>query len=320
MFLDVVRAGSFSGAARRRNVTPSAIVRQIDALEADLGTPLFVRSTRALALTEAGQLTFDRAQPILDELVDLRAEVLGLKDAVAGTLRLACFPTFGKRYVIPVIHTLIAQYPDLCVELDLTERLADPVVERLDAVIRIGHLQDSSLISSRISSDRRLMVAAPAYLACEGMPAREEIADRRLLDKLHGPDLMGWRHVIGCPTTQLSASATIFRCDDFEALRQAALRGMGITILPEWVIGQDVREGRLTRLPFDTAGPEGEAGIHVLRALSKPSANLRVFLATLREHVGMPAIWSYDCQPAASQLDAVLPVHPAPVLLELPGR
>jgi len=230
VFLDVARAGSFSGAARRRNVTPSAIVRQIDTLEADLGTPLFVRSTRALALTEAGQLALERAQPILDELVDLRAEVLGLKDAVAGTLRLACFPTFGKRYVIPVMHRLMTEYPDLRVELDLTERLADPVVERLDAVIRIGHLQDSTLISSKIASDRRLMVAAPAYLARDGMPLREEIVGRHLLDKLHGPDLMGWRHVIGCPTTDLPASATIFRCDDFEALRQAALRGMGITI------------------------------------------------------------------------------------------
>lgn len=320
LFLDVVRAGSFSGAARRRNVTPSAIMRQIDALEADLGTPLFVRSTRALALTEAGQLAFDRAQPILDELVDLRAEVLGLRDAVAGTLRLACFPTFGKRYVIPVMHTLMAQYPDLRVELDLTERLADPVVERLDAVIRIGHLQDSSLISSRIASDRRLMVATPAYLAREGMPTRDEIAGRRLLDKLHGPDLMGWRHVIGCPTTELPASATVFRCDDFEALRQAALRGMGIAILPEWVIGQDVRKGLLTRLPFDTAGPEGEAGIHILRALSKPSANLRAFMAALRAHVGAPPIWAHDCEPTATQVDAVLPVDPAPALLELPAR
>ena len=111
VFLEVVRAGSFSGAARRRNVTPSAIVRQIDTLEADLGTPLFVHSTRALALIDAGRLTFERAQPKLDELVDLRAEVVGLKDAVAGTLRLACFPTFGKRYVIPVMHTLMEQHP-----------------------------------------------------------------------------------------------------------------------------------------------------------------------------------------------------------------
>ncbi len=320
VFLDVARAGSFSGAARRRNVTPSAIVRQIDTLEADLGTPLFVRSTRALALTEAGQLALERAQPILDELVDLRAEVLGLKDAVAGTLRLACFPTFGKRYVIPVMHRLMTEYPDLRVELDLTERLADPVVERLDAVIRIGHLQDSTLISSKIASDRRLMVAASAYLARDGMPLREEIAGRHLLDKLHGPDLMGWRHVIGCPTTDLPASATIFRCDDFEALRQAALRGMGITILPEWVIGQDVRLGRLTCLPFDVIGPEGEAGIHVLRALSKPSANLRVFMATLRAHVGSPPIWAHDCEPTAAQSDAVLTVDPMPMLQELPAR
>jgi len=318
VFLDVVRAGSFSGAARRRNVTPSAIVRQIDTLETDLGTPLFVRSTRALALTDAGRLAYERAQPILDELVDLRAEVLGLKDMVAGTLRLACFPTFGKRYVIPVVHSLMERHRDLRIELDLTERLADPVVERLDAVIRIGHLQDSSLISTRIASDQRLMIAAPSYLLAHGMPSLEGLPRQQLLDKLHGADLMGWRHVIGCPTTHLPDCATVFRCDDFEALRQAALRGMGIAILPEWVIGPDVREKRLVRLPFDPVAPEGDAGIHILRALAKPSPNLRVFLAAMRAHVGTPPIWSHDCEPTAAQIDAVPAMNPPPEALERP--
>jgi DNA-binding transcriptional LysR family regulator len=318
VLVDVVRAGSFSGAARRRNVTPSAIVRQIDALEADLGTAVFVRSTRALALTDAGRVVAERAQTILDDLVDLRAEVLGLEDAVTGTLRLACFPTFGKRYIIPIADALMAQHPDFSIELDLTERLADPVLERLDAVIRIGHLADSTLISSKIASERRLLVAQPAYLARHGIPTRDQIGAHRLIDKLHGPDLLGWRHVLGCSTAELPSFRTVFRCDDFEALRQAALRGLGIALLPEWVIGPDVRGGLLTCLPHDTAGPDGEAGIYVLRALPKPSARLAAFMAALRAHIGVPPVWAHDHQPTPSQLAAVAPLTPGPAMLELP--
>jgi len=97
VFVEVCRLGSFSAAARRRSVTHSSIVRQIDALEADLGVPLLTRSTRALVPTSAGQLVLQRAQPVLDDLVDLRAEVLALTGAVSGVLRIACLPTFGKR-------------------------------------------------------------------------------------------------------------------------------------------------------------------------------------------------------------------------------
>ena len=97
VFVEVCRLGSFSAAAGRRSVTHSSIVRQIDALETDMGVPLLTRSTRALVPTSAGQLVLQRAQPVLDDLVDLRAEVLALTGAVSGVLRIACLPTFGKR-------------------------------------------------------------------------------------------------------------------------------------------------------------------------------------------------------------------------------
>jgi DNA-binding transcriptional LysR family regulator len=144
VFVEVCRLGSFSAAARRRSVTHSSIVRQIDALEADLGVPLLTRSTRALVPTGAGQLVLQRAQPVLDDLVDLRAEVLALSGAVSGVLRIACLPTFGKRYVVPALEALMSEHPELNAELDLTERIADPVTERLDAIIRVGQLADSS--------------------------------------------------------------------------------------------------------------------------------------------------------------------------------
>jgi DNA-binding transcriptional LysR family regulator len=294
VFVDVIRYGSFSGAARRRGQTPSAIVRQIDALEHSLGVPLLIRSTRALTMTDAGERLFERAQPLLDELADTQAEIAAFDGAVAGTLRLACFPTFGKRYVIPALERVMAEHPQLIVELDLTERLADPVLERLDAVIRIGHLADSTLIASKLADQRRLLLASPSYLAREGYPSSlDDLHQHRLIDKLHGADLLGWRDVTGGSGGAASVSRIVFRCDDFEAMRLAACAGMGIALLPDWVSGPDVRDHQLIRLPLDGEPWNTEpASIWLLRALAQPSARLRVITSALRDMIGTPPTWS----------------------------
>lgn len=294
VFVEVVRAGSFSGAARRRGVTPSAIVRQIDALEHDLGVRVLVRSTRALAMTDAGQRLFERGQRLVDDLVDVRAEVAAFDGAVAGTLRIACFPTFGKRYVLPVAGALMREHPRLHVELDLTERLADPVLDRLDAVIRIGQLTDSALIASKLADQARLAVASPDYLARNGTPGCiDDLRGHRLLDKLHGADLLGWADLLGGAAGHADCGEVAFRSDDFEALRLAAGEGAGVALLPSWVAGPDVREGKLVRLQLDgepwNARP---SGIYLLRALPEPSAKLRAFTDALRAAIGSPPAWT----------------------------
>lgn len=294
VFVDVVRAGSFSAAARKRSSTPSSVQRQIDGLESSLGTPLFTRSTRALALTDAGQRLFERGQHVLDDLTDMRAEVTSLGGAVTGKLRLACLPTFGRRYLIPVIQCLMDKHPGLRVELDLTERLADPVVDRLDAVIRVGVLNDSTLIAAKLATQKRILVASPAYLERAGRPTLVEdvVLSHRRLDKLHGADLLGWRDLVGYPAADLTAEGWVFHCDDFEALRTACLSGFGIGFLPTWVVGQDVESGALERLLPDSEPPiEREVGIHLLRALPQPSAKLKAFTTALRQSIGSPPIW-----------------------------
>lgn len=294
IFVEVVRGGSFSHAGRRRGVTPSAIARQIDALETSLGVPLLVRSTRALAMTEAGERLFERAQRLLDDLADTHAEIAAFDGAVTGVFRLACFPTFGKRYVLPALREVLAAHPGLKVELDLTERLADPVLERLDAVIRIGTLADSTLIATRLAGQKRLLVAAPAYLAAHGHPEDAAALGRhRLIDKLHGADLLGWADVLGQPAGQRQDPGAVFRCDDFEAMRGAALAGLGIGFLADWVVGPDVRAGTLVRLALEgEPWNASEAGIYLLRALAQPSAKFRVVSAALRAQIGAPAVWA----------------------------
>ncbi len=293
VFVEVCRLGSFSAVARRRAVAHSSIVRQIDALEADLGVTLLTRSTRALAPTSAGNLVLQRAQLVLDDLADLRDEAAALAGTVRGVLRIACLPTFGKRYVIPAIETLIAAHPELRAELDLTERMADPIVERLDAVIRAGRLADSSLIATRLAAHERRLVASPRYLKRAGSPASlAELAHHRLLDKMHGLDVLGWSDLLGCGTRALAGSQDVFRCDDFEALRSAALSGLGIALLPSWVVGGDIAEGTLKRLLPKAVEASGDAGgIYVLRALAEPPAKITAFIAALRNVIGTPPIW-----------------------------
>jgi DNA-binding transcriptional LysR family regulator len=290
VFVDVCRLGSFSAAARQRSVRHSSIVRQINALEADMGVPLLTRSTRALVPTSAGQLVLQRAQPVLDDLVDLRAEVLALTNAVSGVLRIACLPTFGKRYVVAALETLMSEYPELNVELDLTERIADPVTERLDVVIRAGQLADSSLIATKLAPHEMRLVASPHYLDKFGLPnSISALAGHRLLDKIHGSDALGWSRVLGNANLQIASMRDVFRCDDFEALRQAALSGFGIGLLPSWVVGRDIAVGSLTHL-LATAVDAG--GVYVLRALAEPPAKVTAFITSLRTVVGSPPIWN----------------------------
>ena len=292
VFTDVARQGSFSATARKRGQTPSAVVRRIDALEASLGVALFIRSTRTLVLTDAGERLLERAQPLLDQLADTHAEVAAFDGAISGTVRIACFPTFGKRYVIPAAELAMVEHPRLRVELDLTERLADPVTERLDAVIRIGPLPDSNLIATKLAEQRRLLVASQAYLDRADVPTvLGDLERHRLIDKLHGADLLGWKDLIGRRVGENTEDA-VFRCDDFEAMRLAARAGLGVALLPDWVAGPDVSDGHLTRLAISgEPWNEQPAGIWLLRALAQPSARLHVIIVALRASIGSPPTW-----------------------------
>ena len=170
VFIAAARTGSFSAVAARQGMAPSSVVRQIDALEAVLDVKLFVRSTRGLVLTDAGERLLIRAPSVLDELVDLRAEVEALGNEPRGVLRLACLPTLGRHHMPPLLPDLLRRYPALRIELEFTERLADPVRERLDAVIRIGSLKENRLYAQRLGTQHGSICASHRYLERHGYP------------------------------------------------------------------------------------------------------------------------------------------------------
>jgi DNA-binding transcriptional LysR family regulator len=271
LFVAVARAGSFSAVARQGQVAPSSVVRRIDGLEAAIGYPLFLRSTRGLVLTSAGETLLARAVAILADLVDAQAEIAAQAERPEGVLRISCLPTFARRHLLPWLPAFLDDYPGLSVELDITERLTVPAQRRLDAAIRVGAPVDGALYATRIATQRWLAVASPAYLAAHGRPRdRDDLAGHRLLDKLVG----GWDRVVDGP------GSTVLRCDDFEMLAQAAVAGTGLAFLPDWVVADDLAAGRLAAIFADPLGRSD--GIFVLRTLARPPAKLRLFMERLR--------------------------------------
>lgn len=173
------------------------------------------------------------------------------------------------------------QYPDLRLELDL--------------VIRIGDMADSTLIGTRIATQTRVLCASPAYLAQQGAPTDlAALASHRLIDKLHGVDLLGWADVLGQPA-RAASQQPVFACDDFEAMRLAACEGLGIGYLPHWVVGPDIKAGLLVQLFADwSQQPCACTGIHALGALRQPPARVTVLLDALLAHIGHPPGWALE--------------------------
>lgn len=290
IFVDTVKSGGFSAVARQRGLFASSVARQIDALESDLQVALFTRSTRSMKPTPAGELLFHRALRILDEVADARSEVTSFDQEVQGVLQVSCLPTFGRRYVLPCLNLLFEKYPALRVDLDLTERLTDPTAERQDASIRFGEQADSGLIATRIASQRYVVCASPSYLARYGVPlSRDDLHTHRLIDKRHRASALGWREVL--PAHRLAHTAYSLECDDFEALRIAAIAGSGVARLPDWVVGGDVNSGDLRELSLNGLAPSVESGIYIVRALPKTSAKLRAFIETLQTSIGRTPVW-----------------------------
>ncbi|HUZ67808.1 MAG TPA: LysR family transcriptional regulator, partial [Beijerinckiaceae bacterium] len=167
-FVKVVAAGSYSEAARRLGLTRSAVSKAVAELEQDLGARLLDRTTRRLSPTEAGSTYYDRCLTILAQIEESENEISRLHDQPRGLLRVNGPMSFGTLYLGAAVADFMAAFPDLRVELTLTDRFIDPLAEGVDLTIRIGLLGDSSLIARRIAPARRVLVASPDYLRAHG--------------------------------------------------------------------------------------------------------------------------------------------------------
>ena len=251
-FLRTVDAGSFSAAARDMGLGQPTVSKQIAALEKHLGVQLVTRSTRSLSLTEEGRRFYQHSAAAVDAFGAAEAAARG-DAAVEGRLRIGCPVAFGQLHVVPHLPAFLAQHPAVSVELEMSDAVLDPVAQGVDMDIRIGALSDSALKARRIASARRITVVAPSYLAKHGAPETPEDLDAHdcmIFTRLQTGD--AWPYLRDGAPVLVPVSGRI-RADNSTAVREAVLMGMGIGLLPYWLVGQAVLDGRLVRLlePFD---------------------------------------------------------------------
>ena len=254
-FAAVARHLSFSKAAAELGLHPSVFSRRIQNLERQLGTRLLERDTRRVALTEAGALLFERAVDIHARLDDAAMEIAALAEKPSGTLRLTAPNLFGQLHIAPLVPAFLARQPGLKLEVSFSDRYHDLVQSGFDAAVRVDALEvGGNLVVRKLAPNRRVLCAAPAYLAAAGRPkGPADLAKHRTLHFTPTAGGAVWR-LQGSAGTVGIKIAPVLAADNVEVLRRAALAGTGIAILPTFLAGEDLATGRLVRV-FDDYAP-----------------------------------------------------------------
>ena len=245
VFLAVLETGSLSGAARRLRRSAPAVTRTLAALEARAGARLIERTTRRLAVTDAGRRLADEARRVLAAYDTAMAhEDAG---ALRGALRISAPLVFGRRHVAPVLLRFLDAHPQVTAELVLNDRSLDLVDEGLDVAVRLAALADSSLVARRIGQVRRVVVASPEYLARRGTPRRPgDLADHEIIYSSTQPGSMEWR--FEGPRPQTVRLRPRLMVNAIEAVIAAALAGRGVTRVFSYQVAEETADGRLVRL------------------------------------------------------------------------
>jgi DNA-binding transcriptional LysR family regulator len=296
-FVRSVDLGSFSKAAAEGGLKVSTVSRYVSALEADLGAALLNRSTRNLHLTEVGRLFYERAAQILAAVADARGAATSLNARPQGLLRINIPSAFGRRHVLAHMKDFLAAYPDIRLDATLTDATVDLIESGADVAVRIGALVNSALVAHKLAPHRRILVASPDYLARRSPPQTpDQLRDHQCLLFALQPTGSWYHRRADQPREALEVAVSgQLRANDSEALRDAAIAGLGIALLPTWLVGIDVRAQRLVSVLPDyewliAAGPE-----RAIWAVYPPkkvvSPKVKAFVAFLVDRFGQPPYW-----------------------------
>ncbi|APT55852.1 hypothetical protein RGI145_00655 [Roseomonas gilardii] len=284
VFAKVAETGSFTRAAEAMDLSRSATSDHVAELERHLGVRLLNRTTRRVSLTSEGQVFLERARQVLD-LIGLAEEEASVGALTPrGRLRVNAPVSFGQHYLAPLVSTFLARYPEIELELVLTDRIVDLVEEGYDLVLRVGRLPDSSLISRRITTSRMLLCASPAYLEQHGTPRHPADLARHACLHLIGTAWQTWS--FEGPDGAVSVPVTSrFTVNNVDVLMQATLDGAGLCLLPLNLTQSALREGRLVEVMPDFRGRE-----LILHAVQPPGhlpvPKTRALIDFLTEHFG----------------------------------
>jgi DNA-binding transcriptional LysR family regulator len=287
IFARVVTAGSMSAAGRELGLSPPVVSKRIKSLEERLGSRLLQRTTRQLALTESGKGFYERVVAILASVDEAETWVSRRAAAARGILRVSAPTSFGRMHIAPHLLDFLKAYPDITIDLSLSDAFVDIVAEGFDLAIRIADLADSSLVAKRLASNHRVLCATKDYLVSHGTPASiAELAKHKLL--LHNGD--HWR-LEAASGSALVKVESVIRTNSSEVIREAVLAGVGIALRSTWDVGPDIDSGKLHIIL-----PEWHASTRVAVHAVYPSRRhlahkVRVFIDFLAERFGQPPYW-----------------------------
>jgi DNA-binding transcriptional LysR family regulator len=288
-FVEVVESGGFNRAARHLGISKSIVSRRIAKMESDLGTRLLARTTRGISPTEAGLDFKARSEKILAEFDEAREAVAHRGGEIVGRLRLAAPLSFGVRHVAPVLAEMATRHPRLELDVSYSDRIVDLIGERFDAAIRIGSLKDSSLVARRLAPVRAVVVASPAYLARRGRPrVPSDLAGHDCL-LYAGQTVAEWQFRVGKRLVSIRPEGRL-RSDSGDAMLHWAIAGLGIAVVPSFLITDAIESGALE--PLLREHPAPEFGIFVVRPPgAHVPAKVRVLIDTLVERFGGEPDW-----------------------------
>ncbi|MEI5687386.1 LysR family transcriptional regulator [Sphingomonas kyungheensis] len=290
LFVAIADAGSLSAAARSLGSSPAMVSKRLQRLEHRLGVTLVQRTTRRLVLTEAGSRFRDDLRAILDTLGTAEARVTGGQGAPVGRLHVSAPTSFGRLHVAPYLGRFLARHPRIDLAFDLSDAYVDLLTARVDCAIRIARDIPPPLVGHRLAPSRRILCAAPGYLAEHGTPATIESLDAHRLIAADGQ--MPWQLATAGRAVTIERPSHV-RTNSSEMVRELAVAGVGVALRSWWDIGAAIRSGELVRVLPDWHGSAAVA-IHAvhLRRPATPAA-VAAFVAFLRETID-PAVWEAE--------------------------
>ncbi|MEM6357300.1 MAG: LysR substrate-binding domain-containing protein [Pseudomonadota bacterium] len=291
-FLAVAEAQGFAPAARKLGLATSSLTRQVDALEAHLGTQLLNRSTRAVTLTETGETYRHAAAHALDTLREADASVAEADGPPSGLLRVSLPVAFARLVVAPTLGAFAEAYPGIVLEITATDSMVNLVDERLDVAIRLGPPGEGSLIARKLAAHRRVLCAAPDLIARAGRPGTpENLAGLPCLIFTQATTRSVWRFRREAREVAVEVHGPL-RATNSELLREAALTGAGYLLMPTWLVGLDIRAGALEPVLPDWEVADGGGAIHAVTLPNRRgSRKVAAFVDHLRAAIGDPPLW-----------------------------
>lgn len=289
-FVAVVAEGSFSAAARRLDMSPQLVSKYVAQLEDRLGARLLNRSTRRLSLTEAGQAYHERCQQLVADIDDMESAIGDMTAKASGTLRINAPMSFGITHLASAAARFQCENPAVSIDLMLNDRVVDVVGEGFDLALRIGRLEESGLVARRLAPIRVVMCASPDYLRQHGTPATPEgLAGHNCLGYSYSRERGHWRLERDGQMHAIPVEGT-YVANNGDALRLAAVAGAGIILQPTFIVGQDIRAGRLVVVLPDYRA--ADLALHAVYAHRQYlSAKVRAFIDYLDDCFGSPPYW-----------------------------